>query len=132
MTDIDISAPGSAARQALAADSPDEDLLTALDTIVHLAHYDALEGVTAISSERLRQVVHHGYTRTADEARDRGWLPMEGVRRVIAAYCAILDGSGDWVTALDAMRQAGALFAAETDRLSDLLQTGGVTQERQP
>lgn len=110
---------GDIAARALAAETRDPDLARALDDLVRLAQHDALEGVAALAGERLRQVAAKGHTASRDaELHVHGWLPMEGVRRVVAAYCKILDGSGDWLTALDAMREAGALFAAETDRLT--------------
>jgi hypothetical protein len=113
---------GDLAWHALGQATRDHELAFVMDQVVQLAQHGALAGVSELVTERLRQVDLHGYTIAHDAARwGNGWLVMAALLRVTRTYADILEGGGDFSDAEEACREAGALLAAELDRLNVLM-----------
>ena len=84
-----------------------------------LERHGAVEGVAAIVAERRKQVEVLGYTPAHDAAQhEDGWLGWQaGSRAVVAQYMVAHDPKGNKDSS-DEFAEAGALAAAEIDRLT--------------
>jgi hypothetical protein len=92
--------------------STEAEFTGAVADLAYLDHSGAMRGVTAVLSERRRQI-EAGHTRKRDDTiHHAGWLVLEGLRRVTQAFSAHPDGKRE-----TALEQGAALFAAELDRL---------------
>lgn len=91
----------------------------AVRDLAWLEDHDAVTGVAAVIAERRRQVEQLGY----DAAHDRehhadGWLLGEAMQRAaVAGYMARHDPVPDVISTRQEAAEAGALLAAEIDRL---------------
>jgi hypothetical protein len=115
---------------ALAADrmSRDADVAVACDDLARLTDFGAMAGVAEIVRERLRQVQDLGHSAEHDDIEHTdGWLMHEAVRLVQNAGRRVAEGVGGAEDIEEACREAGALLAAEADRLFRMLTPGHVT-----
>lgn len=114
---------GDAARKALDSASPDWDLVVAMDRLAWLAGKGMLAGVDEIMRERLRQEAL-GYTVSHDDEQHAdAWLVTEAFRRVRVMVHDVAEGIATYPEAEKALREAGALLAAEIDRLNRMLES---------
>ena len=89
---------------------------------------EAMAGVAEIVRERRRQVEAKGYDAGHDDSEHTdGWLMHEAVRLVQNAGRRVAEGVGGAEDIEEACREAGALLAAEADRLFRMLTPGHVT-----
>lgn len=105
---------------ALAEDrmSRDPDVAVACDDLARLWDFGAMAGVAEIVRERVRQVEALGHTPEHDsEHRGDGWLLREALVKLGAVWARVADGTAGYPECEEAFRQAGALLAAEMDRL---------------
>jgi hypothetical protein len=85
-----------------------------------LERHGASEGVAAIIAERRKQIEVLGYTRRHDDLHKDGLLGREaGMRAIMAHYMVTHDPYGNKDSA-DEFAEAGAMAAAEIDRLEAL------------
>lgn len=121
----DAGQPSGLVRKgALAQDrmSRDPDVAVACDDLARLADFGALGGVAEIVRERLRQVEALGYSAERDDIEHTdGWLMHDAIRRLQNAGRRVAEGIGGAEGIEEACRQAGAMLAAEADRLFRLL-----------
>jgi hypothetical protein len=108
---------------ALAADrmSRNPDVAVACDDLARLADFGALAGVAEIVRERLRQVEQLGYSAEHDDRHDRGELVMAADSTLHASFADVAEGVAGYPECEEFYRQAGALLAAEMDRLIRML-----------
>ena len=99
----------------------ESDLEVARDDLGWLDEHGALAGVAEIIRERRRQIELYDWTVEHDDQHAQGWLIMGALARVTQLYSEILDGTAGYPEAEAAMREAGAMFAAETDRINRML-----------
>jgi len=108
--------PGIPALKALA-----RDYLAAQEDLVHLANHGALAGVAEVIRERRRQV-EKGYTAVHDDAANPDGGLMSLAEDVLAfAIQDRRDGTASPAGDEEGLREAGALCAAEIDRLNRLV-----------
>jgi hypothetical protein len=81
--------------------------------LVWLDDHGAMGGVAEILRERRRQIEVKGYDAAHDDSQDAGAMIMQAEHRLRVTRARICDG----VPVVLAFRQAGALLAAEMDRL---------------
>ena len=111
---------GLVRKGALAADrmSRDPDVAVVCDDLARLADFGALGGVAEIIRERLRQVQDLGHTVARDAERHaEGFLPVSATLHLEAMWNAEREGTAGYPECEQELRQAGALLAAEIDRL---------------
>jgi hypothetical protein len=102
--------------------------VTAENDLFWLTDHGALAGVAEIIRERRRQVQVLGRSAEHDDTEHTdGWLMHEAVRRVQNAGRRVAEGVGGAEDIEEACREAGALLAAEADRLFRMLTPGRVT-----
>ena len=108
---------------ALAADrmSRDPDVAAACDDLARLADFGALAGVAEVIRERLRQVEELGYTPDHDDGHSDGLLAIEARWQLSWLQDSRGMGTADVGSDEDHLRKAGALAAAEIDRLNRML-----------
>jgi len=82
---------------------------------------DDLAGVAEIVRERLRQVEQLGYSAEHDDRHDRGELVMAADSTLHASFADVAEGVAGYPECEEFYRQAGALLAAEMDRLIRML-----------
>lgn len=100
----------------------DTDLGIAMDDLVFLRDSGALAGVAEIIRERRRQVEAKGRTLEHDaRAHSDGWLVSSARCRLAVLDMETRDGTAGYPEAEEALRKAGALLAAEIDRLNRLV-----------
>jgi hypothetical protein len=115
---------------ALAADrmSRDPDVAVACDVLARLADFGAMAGVAEIARARLRQVQDLGHSADRDDIEHTdGWLMHEAVRLIQNAGRRVAEGISGAEDIEEACREAGALLAAEADRLFRMLTPETVT-----
>lgn len=120
---------------ALAADriGRDPDVAVACDDLARLADFGAMAGVAEIVRERVRQIEQLGYTAERDDIEHTdGWLMHEAVRLIQNAGRRVAEGISGAEDIEEACREAGALLAAEADRLFRMLTPGHVTIDVTP
>lgn len=120
---MDFVRKGDRADTALAG-RRDPELCSAMDDLVQLAELGVLAGVGEIIRERVRQVLALGYTAEHDDAHVDGRLAVwaeeflrDGVQ--LCREAGLADAGSDET----ALRKAGALAAAEIDRLNRMMTT---------
>lgn len=121
---------GLVRKGALAADriSRDPDVAVACDDLARLADFGALAGAAEIVRERVRQVESLGYDAAHDDTgHTDGWLMHDAIRRLQNAGRRVAEGISGAEEIEEACREAGALLAAEADRLFRLLTPGTTT-----
>ena len=89
-----------------------------------LAANEALAGVAEIVRERRRQVEVLGYGAEHDDSHDRGELVMAADSTLHASFADVAGGVAGYPECEESYRQAGALLAAEMDRLLRMLTPG--------
>lgn len=99
----------------------------ACDDLARLADFGALDGVAEIVRERVRQVEALGHTPGHDDGHHDGWLMHEAIARLLSAGRRVAEGVSGAEDIEEACREAGALLAAEADRLFRVLTPGHVT-----
>lgn len=93
-----------------------------VDDLNYLEEHGALAGVAEVIRERRRQIEQLGYTVAHDGTEhDDGSLVIRAGRQCSAVVQGVLTTSEGPEFVEEKMRQAGALAAAEIDRLSRLL-----------
>lgn len=99
----------------------DREYRRAITDLTYLANEGALAGVAEVIRERRRQIEEEGYTPQHDsEHHPDGFLISEADSRTAAAIVQTAEGIiGPHETGV-LMAQAGALAAAEIDRLETL------------
>lgn len=92
------------------------DFIQLLNDLRYLEGRGALRGVAAIVAERTRQI-RHGYGAEHDAGHDPGWLA--GRASVTANACArsLQNGRTQQVDPVRGLPAAGAMVAAEIDRM---------------
>jgi hypothetical protein len=96
----------------------DADLAAAMDDLADLHAAGALAGVAEILRERRRQIEVLNYAVTHDDSEHGdGWLVHFAVSRLQLAGRRVAEGSDGPEEVEEGCRQAGALAAAEIDRL---------------
>jgi hypothetical protein len=88
-----------------------------------LAAHGMLDGVAGILRERREQAEKLCYDARHDDRHENGWLIAEAAHRLVALMAGMLDGEAGWPEVLDQLAKAGALCAAETDRVDRMLIT---------
>lgn len=100
----------------------DPALAVAMDDLVALEAYGALSGVAEVLRERRIQVAEKGHTVESDDEHEG----LELITEASNCLASIGDDSG-WPEYEKAYREAGALLAAEIDRLGRMLSQDGTT-----
>jgi len=105
---------------------PREDIVfepkpTAYDDLAWLHEHGALAGVAEVIRERRRQIEAIGWTPELDDAQAYGSLATKAATRVNKLRAARRDGTADIGSDEEHLREAGALLAAEIDRLNRLV-----------
>jgi hypothetical protein len=98
----------------------DRELDQAVSGLHWLAEHGALAGVYEVIRERRRQV-ELGWTPELDDSRRHGELMLWAANRLHVMRGKVQDGTARHYEHLEACRQAGALAAAELDRLNRVL-----------
>jgi hypothetical protein len=96
--------------------SPVEELKAAWDDLAYLHQVGALDGVAEIIRERRRQIERLSYTPEHDD-RFPGSLVAIAEGRLSDVLLTRRDGTADIGSDEDHLRKAGALAAAEIDRI---------------
>jgi hypothetical protein len=91
---------------------------TAYDDLVWLHEHGALAGVAEVIRERRRQIEAIGWTLELDDALVHGSLATMAATRVNKLRASRRDGTADVGSDEEYLREAGALLAAEIDRLN--------------
>jgi hypothetical protein len=91
------------------------------DDMYWLAANGAFAGVAEIIRERRRQIEALRFTPEHDDRHENGWLMHEAALRIISCIGQMLAGVAGYPEIEEALRQAGALSAAEMDRLLRML-----------
>lgn len=86
-----------------------------------LDDHEALAGVAEVIRERRRQIEQLGHTAEHDDEHTRGQLLQFARARIAQAAREVHGGTGGYPEQEEALRQAGALYAAEIDRLNRML-----------
>ena len=95
------------------------EIREAIGSIGYLAQHGALAGVAAVIRERRRQVEAKGYTPEHDDQHTDGWLPDGAARqRLSGLRYNRVQGPSIPEFHEEMLREAGALCAAEIDRLN--------------
>jgi hypothetical protein len=96
-----------------------------VDDLNYLEAHGALAGVAEVIRERRRQIEQLGYTVTHDDTEhDDGNLVHRAAVQLGFAQVERVSGTADPASDESRMRKAGALAAAEIDRLTRLLAPG--------
>lgn len=103
-------------------DPRDPGLAVAMDDLVALEAHGALAGVAEILRERRRQIEAKGYTARHDDSLDGQELIAEASNRLAELTRQQAEGTAGYPEYDTAYRQAGALLAAEIDRLGRMMQ----------
>jgi hypothetical protein len=85
--------------------------------LAYLFEMGALAGVAEVIRERRHQIEQLGYTPERDRRHDNAELIGKAVDRINELGTGIAEGTAGWTDAERTMAQAGALAAAEIDRL---------------
>lgn len=105
------------------------EIVEAIGSIGYLAQHGALAGVAAVIRERRRQIEDKGHTVEHDDGHADGWLSDGAARSRLSGLRssrAELDGRVEVLVSgvngpgfdEEMLREAGALCAAEIDRLN--------------
>lgn len=99
-----------------------EEFVAADQDLYWLAEHGALAGVAEILCERRRQIERLGYTVERDEREhEDGFLVSEASAATTSAIVGVVEGISGPADVEHDLRQAGALCAAEIDRLNRML-----------
>jgi hypothetical protein len=104
------------------------EILEAIENIGYLAQHGALTGIAGVIRERRRQIEAKGHTVEHDDRHAGGWLSDGAARSRLSGLRssrAELDGRVEVLVPVNTrefdgemLREAGALCAAEIDRLT--------------
>jgi len=95
-----------------------------VDDLNFLESRGALAGVAEVIRERRRQIEQLGYGLEHDETHDDGSLADRAAGRMSLVRDSRAEGTADPASDEGLLREAGALAAAEIDRLSRLMEPG--------
>jgi hypothetical protein len=105
-----------------------DDLWHAHEDIEWLAERGALAGVAEVIRERRRQVEVLSHPVEHDDARTAGELVFRAVVKLFRVRRTRGEGTADVGSDEDALRKAGALAAAEIDRLNRMMTGENVSE----
>ena len=99
----------------------DPAMAVACDDLAWLSAHGALGGVAEIIRERRYQIEKLGIIPEHDDQHENGWLLAAAGSKLVRLMTDMLAGVAGYPETEEALRQSGALGAAEIDRLARLL-----------